>query len=355
MRDRIRATLGDVPDARLPLPVHAAVMDAALPPTVPPREALARLVADGTLSPEQAEAVAAAVLPSPAPDPAPESRPARASESRGIPVAAEALAYLGAAVAGAAALALGAQVWDLLEAAAQVALLVVAAVALWGAGRWVHDPEAPPAVLRLVGFCWLLACGAAAAATAVATDAIGLPGEGTLLVTGLVLTAVAGALWYQRPGALTLLPLTVGAHTVTQALLLQVPAPPEELTGLLIWGVGVAGMTLAWGGILHPPRAAWVLGALGALVGAQSLTFTTDMEAAGQALGLVTSVALIGGGVRIRQGALVGLGAAGCVVFLPQVLFRAFPDTAAAPAALFVAGLALLGLALAAVGRRGRA
>lgn len=343
----LRGGLRVIPDAGDRWLGHAAPMDHTPAPGPTPagtspgrRRALDQLVADGILSPGQAEAVVAALEADRGPAAAPE----------GISRVAEALGYLGAAVAGAAALAIAAQVWDLLAVGAQAALLAVAALALWAAGEWVHRPDAPGPVRRLVGFCWLLACGAIAGAVAIAADALGVfPDEGVALPVGVVVTAVAAALWRRRPGALTLLPLFLGAQTAALGVLANVEAPPDELFGVLVWAVAVGWMALVWGTVVHPPGAGYVLGGIGALAGAQMLTVVHTGP--GIALGLVTAAALLAG-VRLRHGALVGLGAAGSAVFAAQALAELFPDAVTGPVIVFLGGLVLLGLALASA--RGR-
>ncbi len=68
--------------------------------------------------------------------------------------------------------------------------------------------------------------------------------------------------------------------------------------------------------------------------------------AAGQVLAIATVAGLLAGGVLLRQAWLVVLGAAGVLLVVPQTATRYLPTSAAAPLAIFVAGVVLLGSAV---------
>ncbi|MFP5346003.1 MAG: hypothetical protein ACLGIA_03110 [Actinomycetes bacterium] len=90
-------------------------------------------------------------------------------------------------------------------------------------------------------------------------------------------------------------------------------------------------LLLGWGGLLPPRRAAYVLGGVGVLGGAQ----VTMTDGWGHVLALVTVASL------------------GMVMTVPPVIDRYFPGVLAAPLALLVAGAVLLAAAVQVARRRG--
>jgi len=63
-------------------------------------------------------------------------------------------------------------------------------------------------------------------------------------------------------------------------------------------------------------------------------------------LGLVTAGVLLTFSVTLRNTILLGFGAAGIFIFVPQIIFEYFGDTIGVPLALFLTGVVLLGGAL---------
>ena len=68
--------------------------------------------------------------------------------------------------------------------------------------------------------------------------------------------------------------------------------------------------------------------------------------AAGHVLALATVAGLLAAGVLIRQAWLVALGAFGVLLVIPQISARYLPMSAAAPLAILVVGVALVGSAV---------
>jgi hypothetical protein len=302
--------------------------------------ALTRLVTDDVLTAEQALAVTAAV------DSA-EQPPRRA-----LSAAAEALAYAGAAIAGSAALALASTWWGLLRAPAQAGVLLLASLGLFAAGRWVDGDDAAGPVRRLVAFCWFFATAAATGAVGVVADSWLLRSEDVVtLAVGATALAVGGLLVRRRPSSLLLVPVFLGLHATVFGLVELLLAPGSwELWGLLAWSVSAAFGLLVWAAVVVPVRAGYVLASVGALVGAQVLSF--ELDGVGLALGLATSIGLLAA-LRLGARTVAGFGVAGLVVFVPQALAEVFPGAVVAPVVLFTLGLAVLGAALAQVRSRG--
>jgi hypothetical protein len=294
---------------------------------------LDRLVADGSLTAEQADAVRAGVA---------------GERTRRRPRIGEALGFLGGTVAVVSALALASQFWADLRVGAQVALLVLTGVALLAAGRWA-GPRQESAAGRLAGLLWALAVLALAAAVWVGLE----PRPGTSdavawLATGLAAIAVGVPLWRMRVGALQQLPVLGGVLTaLLGGLDAALSTGFESAAGLVVWTVGCVWAVHAEGRWLAPRRAGLVLGAVTALIGAQFLSATD--RGLGLTLAALTVAALLAAAVRVSEAVLLGLGTAGAAVFLPQILDAVFPDAIGGPAITFVVGVLLLagGLAMA--------
>lgn len=295
------------------------------------RPKIDRWVAEGLITAEQGRAILAseeAGLPAP----------------RKVPLVAEALGYLGASLALVAAFVVVAQFWAELEDWARLSLIALATVILWSAGWWVRGSD-EPAVRRLTSFLWFLSSAGVAFFTGlVADDVLGARSRTTLLAVGLATALYAGVLWRLRPTALQHLALFAGVLTALSGLLGHLPTLPEEYYGLALWGFGLVWAVLAWGGIAPPQRAAYALGSLAMLVGAQGFAF--DERSLRILLGLATSAGLIGVGVALGTVLLLGFGAVGIFVFVPQALFEWFGDTLGGPVVLFLTGVILLGAAL---------
>jgi hypothetical protein len=112
--------------------------------------------------------------------------------------------------------------------------------------------------------------------------------------------------------------------------------------GTAIWGLSALWIVLAYRGLLRP-RDIGILGpAVGLLVSAQM----TMEVAAGHVLALATVAGLLAAGVAGRRLPLLALGAVGVAIVVPQTAARYLPASAAAPLAVFVVGVMLLGVAL---------
>jgi LPXTG-motif cell wall-anchored protein len=121
-------------------------------------------------------------------------------------------------------------------------------------------------------------------------------------------------------------------------------------------GVGIWILSAAWGiaadrGYLAPQRIGLAAGAVGFLVGA----IMTMENPAGQALALLTVAALLAAGIATTRVMFIGIGAAGTLWVIPKTANRYLPGSVAAPLAVAIVGLVLLGIALWLARRRKRA
>jgi hypothetical protein len=329
------------------------------------------LVAQGLITPEQARALRAQADAAPGtsgpqeppsaagdlpPDPdgllgdpgdlpsPPGDLPSR--RQRILPLVAEALGYVGATIAFSGAAAATSTFWADLVPGAQVALLALVSGLLLLGGAGVPSRErAHPALRRLGSVLWLLSAAAFAGAVGLGLEDLLFDvyfdgGTTNFVATSAATAAYAGTLWWFRWSCLQ----QVGAYAAvvaTVVALLAAPAHPPTAAwfGLAVAGLGAAWGVLGWGGVLRPERTALVLGSVGVLAGAEVVASETGW---GIALGLAAAVAMLAGGVVLRRALLVGLGAAGLLVFLPQGIGRWLGDSVGAALVLMISGLAVV-------------
>jgi len=258
---------------------------------------------------------------------------------------AEALGYVGAALAIGAVLVLAGDVWSDLPVAGHLAALGFLSVALL-AGGWMTSSKDDPPLQRLSDVLLSGTALAVALLTAqVASEIVGWNDE-RVTIAGAVLGAIVGGLlWLRRRHTLELI-VAVGALFVVavDTVSYVVPDPSAILVGSVIWVVGVAVFGAGHFGVLAPRTTALVLGSIGVLVGSQVLATDTSvipaLAAAASAGGLVLYA------VHRRDTAVLALGGLGVLMLVPQLAFAVFGESLGAPAALFVAGILLIGIAV---------
>lgn len=303
---------------------------------------LRRWVAAGLISAEQAERIAAsetARLPAP--------RPGEPTAPRGPSLVVEALGYLGGVLILAAGALLVGQLWQDLSALTRLALLVVVAAVLVGAGLAV-PPRLGPAGTRLRTVLWSLSVLASAGALGVlGSDVLDWREEDVALLAFGGASAIAAALWWVTRTGLLQAALLVTLGGVTASVAFRV-TDDESVAGLAVWLLGAAWLGLGTAGVLHPRRTAQVLGAVAALFGVQVTTDTTW----GLALALATVAALIALAMLLGDLVLLAVGAVGALRVVPQVVGEWFPGELAAPLVLLVVGVMLVGAAVRIARRR---
>lgn len=306
---------------------------------------LDRWVRQGLISPEQAariaveEDYAAVVAPTDA-----------ASLQRGPSLAAEALGYLGGALALAAALLLTGMLWNDLSIAVRLALPAAAALVLFLAG-WLVGGSAG-AASRLRAAMWLLGLVAWSAFLAVlGHDSLDLDAQDTWLLGGVGSALLALPLYARVRSAPQQLGAFLALVIMSGALAARADWQEPTLVGLAGWTVAAAWFALGEAGRLPPDVAARYLGAVGAVVAAQM----TGGAALGHGLVAVTLAALFVVGVRAESVGLLAVAAVGTLEGVPNAVAFFVGDQVrlAAPIALLVAGGVLVGVAVTVVRRRG--
>lgn len=276
----------------------------------------------------------------------------------------EALGYLGAAIVLAGAIALGARYWSdlgetgrvLVLGAGAVALVVGGALVPVGGRRGPEPRDAGPAAearARLRSALWLAAAVATAATLGVAGDELGLHDADLAVTVGSGTTLLAGALWWRWPTPLQQA-VTMVAAALTCSALIARQTSTDSLPGLGVWTVGVVWWLLARGGVVRPRRLGGTAGAVMAIIGAMATSGGGGVSDAGTWLVLLTLAGVVALGLVTGDVMLLGVGAVGVVMNVPQAVARWFPGSLAAPLTLLLLGLAVVALAVYAARRTTR-
>lgn len=295
------------------------------------RGRLERWVDKGLISAEQARAIEAA-------------EEAERSEGTGRrALVAEALGYLGGALILVAGFITVEILWPDITTGAWLAFSAAGTVLL-AVGGWLLKVDAGAPIARLRSSLWMLSCACAAAFVILLSDEVlSLRSLSAVLLASSTTTVYAAALWWFNRAALQHLTVFAGLLATTASAIARIG---EDLTdgvmGLGIWVVSVLWALAVRRGLLEPRWLGEACAAVGMLIGAQA----TLKYAAGHALALFTVTALLVVGVRTRNVWLLGFGTFGVFVFVPQTASRYLPQSASAPIAVLLVGLAMLGVAI---------
>lgn len=297
-------------------------------------ERLHRWVAASLITPEEADAIQAFE----------KRRPE--SDRRRVPLVTEALAYLGAALAAAAAGVLLGDRWDAFTPAIRAACVGSAAAGALVGGYLLRSSD-EPAFARLASVLWLIGTGLFAwFAWLISYDVLDQRGRVPTLVMGIATTVLGGILYAARRQGGQQIALFAGILMVAGASM-----PQETPAALALWGVAAAWTALGIAGILRPRRVALLAGSIVALWVPTAMGVDGDL---GMWLGLMTGIVLVLASVVVHEPVLLGLGAVGVFGYTLRVLVRLFGGTAAMPIALLVAGATVLVIALAFARRASR-
>lgn len=321
------------------------------------REQLERWLAEGLIDAGQAvrievaEGARARQLSRPAAGQAGADSPRAFSFSRRTPLVVEALGYLGGTLVIVAGLITAPMLWPRIPAVAELTIAAVATAAFGIAGGVLRVGDSP-SFLRLRSVLWLMsAIGFSAFMAVLTTQAWDLGDDSAALVTALAVTAYAVPLWWRTRATLQHLVMFAGAAGVTGTAIASAGLPGWA-PGLGIWGLGTLWALAVYRGYLVPRTAGYAVAGIAMLTGAQ----ITMGAAAGPALALVTVAGLLAAGVLLHRIVLLGLGSAGVVVLVPQIMTRYLPTSIGAPLAVCAVGLILVGVACGSLRRRaGRA
>ena len=274
--------------------------------------------------------------------------------SREVPSIAEVIAYVGAIFALSSVGFIASEVWEDLALGAQVGLITLVTGLFFIGGWWIRG-GGNPVRERLATVLWFIsAAGFGWFADLIATDVLDVD-NGYALIIGLALTLYAGLLYNLRRTPLQQIALAGGVGFVCAGL--SDILGGDEWFGVLLWLAGAGWIALTKEEVLTPRRTGFALGAAGVLVGAEAiaLNFFDNPDAIGLVLGLASAAALLFLSVSLSEMVLLGFGTVGLAVFVIHIIDEYLTDGLGGPAALLVAGLALLLVALIAVRLKDRA
>jgi hypothetical protein len=305
--------------------------------------ALHRAVGAGVLTAEQVEAVLACERGAAAPAAA-ERSPAR------VPPVLEVLGYLGAILVMVGAVTLVARFWDDLQTWSRLVILGGTAAALTAAGLAVRD-ESEPVLWRLRGVLLFLGSGAIGGFTGLlGGDALDLDGAPVGGLAGSVVAGHAGLLWWRKDRPAQHAACLGGILAATIAGI-NWAGGNEAAVGFALWGIGGAWLAASFRRLFPPAPVGMVLGAVLALIGAGATRGQWDHF--GVLFGLVTTALLVAGGIRTDAFMITAAGVIGTFVYLPATVNTFFGGTMGVPAVMAASGLALLGLLMRLLQRRG--
>ncbi len=262
---------------------------------------------------------------------------------RALPLVAEVLGYLGAAIAISAGFIVIRQLWPRVPPTATLSFTAVAAVSLTVIGA-VLRTGGQPAYARLRSVLWLLATGAGTGFAAIlANQVLDLGDRGLLLTAAAAWAGLAIPLWWLGKSALQHVVMFGGLVALVATGLYQLyPALTVVGYGIAIWVLSAVWGAAAYRGYVVPRAAGLAAASIGVLVGA---TMTMD-RSAGQALAVLTVAGLLALGVAMHRVMFIAFGAAGTLWVVPETANRYLPGSVAAPLAVAVVGLVLLAIAL---------
>ena len=298
---------------------------------------LARWVTAGLISSEQADSIRAHERAAAA------ARPP--AVERRVSLIAEALGYVGTALALAGAAVGLSQAWDDIPAWGRLAT-AAGATALLLLGGFLLLRQTEPAFRRLQSVLWFLAVGAGAWFLAVlGVEYLGLrDDERLVLLVGAGCAVLSGFLWAVRRLALQHTALFVSLLAALVGALLSLPgdAPIWAYAGA-VWALSVGWGLLGWFRVVEPWWLGIALGSAGAVIGPSIGIGEYPWLLA---VGLATSAFLMVVSVPTGQVPLLAVGTMGTFGYLTWAVTRYFSDSLGVPLTLAIVGGVFIVLAI---------
>jgi hypothetical protein len=278
---------------------------------------------------------------------------AKAGPQSRIPMAAEAVGYVGSALVVTAIALLIRRRWDDAAVGLRIAVLAVPAIAAAAVGWWIGSKR-DPAFERMGSILWALSAGALAGAmTVVFVDAMydgDPPSHGGLLFVSGIVAVWAGVEYALRRLPLQHLVLFAALLLTTLGVVNALEAGREQDFSMIPWALAVWGFGAAWTALgvserLVPSEVARLLGPAAVLFAAQLLR--VDAEVFGLWLGLASAAVLVGVGVWRADLLVMLAGAVGLFQWSPQLAVFYLADAIGTELTLLIVGVLLLGVAYA--------
>lgn len=265
-----------------------------------------------------------------------------------VPLATEALGYLGAGLSVAALITLLAQDWSTYPLATRLAVPLLAAVLLAAAGLPLGGSR-EPAYARFGSVLWLLAVASTAWFMAVfADEVIGASGPAVAAWAAGVAGLSAVIFYVARREPLQLIAMAItGAAFVTNVVTVPFdPSDAEPWIGISLWIAAMVWLVLTWRGVLTPAFLAYALGGFAAIQAAAPIAQTEGIPGdLGLALGVATAAGMIAASIWLRSDVLLAFGVLGAFLYLTQSVRHFFGDSIGMPLVLLTTGVILLAVA----------
>ncbi len=264
----------------------------------------------------------------------------------GIEFVAEGIAYVGAALALGFGVSLFGNLWQDMSSAGRILLAVVATLVVGAAAAALGDSTRGSTRRLGTVLAALSVVGVALTTLVILNERTELEEHVIALFSGLAGIAAGIPVHLRRAswpttlalGAAVLTSVFAGAETFD---LIQSSA----VVGVILMGIGLSWAALGWSGHLQPRSAFQVTGLLAGGIGVQVLAIE-EITTVALVIGLVIAALVLGVSLREKETAPAVLGGLGITVFAPQLVFDVFGETLGAPLAVFVAGVALVGVSV---------
>lgn len=263
--------------------------------------------------------------------------------TRGVSPLAELASYLAILLVAACSTFFVGHFWSQLGTAGHLSIGLVITVVGLLAGVVVRQ-MGDDGALRLGSFLWLFGTGGVAISTMSVIDRAGRHDGGlSLLVVGLAVFLLSGALWRNQERPLQFLTAIVGLTLTVSGVGVvgHVHATSSEIA-LVVWlaAVAIGLMSLQ---MLRPALTGLVVAEFGSLVGAFALSFPNHLV--GVVLGLVSSILAAVVGLALERPPIIVVGAVGFFMFDIRV-FTLYLRSGGMVIAAFVIGLVVIIAAL---------
>jgi uncharacterized membrane protein len=267
--------------------------------------------------------------------------------TRRIPVIAEALGYLGAALAAAAVLFFAINQWKEWSDVTRVAVLGVATLAAFTAG-WATRRSEEPAIRRFSTVLMTLTVGGTVGTTVLlCNDVLDMRDSYGAQTAGGVGLAVAFALYLLRRHMLLQLAMLGTLLLTLMPGFERLDYPTQQLWGgATLLALGAIWFVLGWRKVLEPDRGARIVGPIIALMGPTTMYDGSSERAWALVVGVLLAIAIVGLSVAFTQPELTFIGSIFTFQYLLIWLNETLKGTLAVPVALLVAGGLALGAAL---------
>lgn len=323
--------------------------------STPLEQALARLVADGTLTGDQARAVAreVAALPATAAPQAPHAPSRDRDRPAWTTLVAEIGGYVGGAFVLAAALVLVGPNWDRFGTLARTAILGVPGLVLLAAaagvlattaGGWPVHHRRGTGPRRRLAAALVVVGGALAAGAVVAAGPTSSRWDAVVWFATATAVGVAGYAALRQP----LLHVATAGAAAGAATTLAVEVVGDwrwqnVASGSALVVLALAWLALAFGGALAEAGLGLTVAGVVAFVGGEVLALGENLEWAGFAVLALTAVAGLAGYVRTRHVGVLVVGVVALATVVPQAVVHYTNGELGAAGALLVTGLSILG------------